>query len=285
MARDVVEEEERLRARAEDVVDAVRGEVRPGRASRPARAREDELRADAVRGGREEAFLVERVEAGEGAEIRSCRSTRQPRAAVRRPTRRARARPLRPRTSSPPLLTSLFGVAAAYTRRDAARPFRRRRRGRSSRSSSSRSRSARSSTGSGPGRSRGKGTPVAEWRYFLFSARRRARRRRARLADRDARRGGVVRVPHGAAPAARRPRAALHRRRADRADAAADPVGARRASPALPHAPVRRRSRSGRSTSSSGTCRPSGRRRSATRPCMLSSTSASSLPARSCGRP
>ena len=68
MGGDVVEQEERLGAGREHVVDAVRGEV-AARVAQPARAaREHELRADAVGGGREQAPLVERVEPGEGAE-------------------------------------------------------------------------------------------------------------------------------------------------------------------------------------------------------------------------
>ena len=65
---DVVEEEERLGARGEDVVDAVRGEVGAAPA-KPTRApAEDELRADGVGRGGEQAPLVDRVETGERAE-------------------------------------------------------------------------------------------------------------------------------------------------------------------------------------------------------------------------
>ena len=67
---DVVEQEERVGAGREHVVDAVRGEVGPARAQAAALAREDQLRADAVGRGGEQAPVVERVEAGEGAEAR-----------------------------------------------------------------------------------------------------------------------------------------------------------------------------------------------------------------------
>ena len=65
---DVVEQEERVGAAAEDVVDAVRREVHPGPPQLAGTAREHELRADAVRGGGEQAAVVERVKAGERAE-------------------------------------------------------------------------------------------------------------------------------------------------------------------------------------------------------------------------
>src|SRR5262249_3664629 len=68
VGRDVVEEEERLRAAAEDVVDAVRGEVHAGPAELPRTAREHQLRADAVGGGRQESPLVERMEPCERSE-------------------------------------------------------------------------------------------------------------------------------------------------------------------------------------------------------------------------
>ena len=65
---DVVEEEERIGAARQDVVDAVRGEVGAAVAERAAGAREDQLRADRVRRGGQQAGLVERVQPGEGAE-------------------------------------------------------------------------------------------------------------------------------------------------------------------------------------------------------------------------
>ena len=52
---DVVEEEERIGAARQDVVDAVRGEVGAAVAKRAARAREDQLGADGVRGGGQQA--------------------------------------------------------------------------------------------------------------------------------------------------------------------------------------------------------------------------------------
>ena len=66
--RDVVEEEERLGARRQDVVDAVRGEVGAAPAELAGAAREHELRADAVGRRRQQPPLVEREEAGEAAE-------------------------------------------------------------------------------------------------------------------------------------------------------------------------------------------------------------------------
>ena len=70
---DVVEQHQRIRAAGGDVVDAVRGQVGAAVAQPPARAGEDELRADAVGRGGEEAALVERVQAREGAEARGAR--------------------------------------------------------------------------------------------------------------------------------------------------------------------------------------------------------------------
>src|SRR5262249_60173749 len=66
--REVVEEEERRRAGAEDIVDAVGGEVHAACAKAAGAALEHELRADAVGRGGEVAGLVERVEPGEVAE-------------------------------------------------------------------------------------------------------------------------------------------------------------------------------------------------------------------------
>ena len=86
---------------------------------------------------------------------------------------------------------------------------------------------------------RAQGNPGRRVALLPVLSRRRTARRRACVADRDARRGGVVRVPHGAAPAARRPRAAVHRGRAHRADPPAAPLAARGPHPAVPHAPVR----------------------------------------------
>src|SRR5581483_10912393 len=65
---DVVEQEEGRRAAAEHVVDAVRGEVHPAGAEASGAPLQDQLRADAVGRGGEEAALVERVQAGEAAE-------------------------------------------------------------------------------------------------------------------------------------------------------------------------------------------------------------------------
>ena len=65
---DVVEEEERLGAGREHVVDAVRGEVLAAPAQPVAAPAEHELRADGVRGCGEQAPVVDREEAGERAE-------------------------------------------------------------------------------------------------------------------------------------------------------------------------------------------------------------------------
>jgi hypothetical protein len=65
---DVVEQEERVGARRDHVVDAVRGEVGAARAQLPALAREDQLRADTVGRRGEQPLLVQRVEASERAE-------------------------------------------------------------------------------------------------------------------------------------------------------------------------------------------------------------------------
>ena len=62
---DVVEEEERLRAAAENVVDAVRGEIHAPPAEPARAALQHQLRADAVGRGCEEAVVVEWVEARE----------------------------------------------------------------------------------------------------------------------------------------------------------------------------------------------------------------------------
>ncbi len=68
VGRDVVEQEEGLRAGRQHVVDAVRGEVGAAPAEPPRASREDELRADAVGRGRKEPLPVELEEAGEAAE-------------------------------------------------------------------------------------------------------------------------------------------------------------------------------------------------------------------------
>ena len=68
---DVVEQEERLGAGRGDVVDAVGGQVAAAVAQAAPLAREDQLRSDRVGGGREQAPLVERVQAGERAEARA----------------------------------------------------------------------------------------------------------------------------------------------------------------------------------------------------------------------
>ncbi len=65
---DVVEEEERVGAAGQHVVDAVRREVCATVAKRASRAREDQLRADRVRGRGQQAGLVERMQPGERAE-------------------------------------------------------------------------------------------------------------------------------------------------------------------------------------------------------------------------
>ncbi len=66
--RDVVEEEQRVGARGDDVVDAVRGEVGATSAKSSALAREDELRPDRIGRRREQTFAVQRVQPGERPE-------------------------------------------------------------------------------------------------------------------------------------------------------------------------------------------------------------------------
>ena len=65
---DVVEQDQRLGAAGDHVVDAVRGHVGAAGAQRAASPRDDRLRPDRVGRGGEQAVLVERVEPGEGAE-------------------------------------------------------------------------------------------------------------------------------------------------------------------------------------------------------------------------
>ena len=67
---DVVEQHQRLGAAGGDVVDAVRGEVGAAVAQPSARARDDQLRPDAVGRGGEQALGVERMQPGERAEAR-----------------------------------------------------------------------------------------------------------------------------------------------------------------------------------------------------------------------
>ena len=65
---DVVEEEQRLGARREDVVDPVRGEIGAAPAQPAGSPAEDELRADGVGRGREQPLVVDREQTGKGAE-------------------------------------------------------------------------------------------------------------------------------------------------------------------------------------------------------------------------
>jgi glyoxylase I family protein len=67
---DVIEQEQRLGAAAENVVDAVRREIHPRPAQLSRTPREHQLRADTVRRRREEPRLVERKEPGEVPEPR-----------------------------------------------------------------------------------------------------------------------------------------------------------------------------------------------------------------------
>jgi hypothetical protein len=68
--RDVIEEDERVGARRDHVVDAVRGDVGAARAQPSPLAGQDQLRPDRVGRRREEPFLVERMQAGEPPEPR-----------------------------------------------------------------------------------------------------------------------------------------------------------------------------------------------------------------------
>ena len=65
---DVVEQDQRVGAAGEDVVDAMRGHVGPAVAQRPARARHHRLRPDRVGRRGEQASVAERVQARERAE-------------------------------------------------------------------------------------------------------------------------------------------------------------------------------------------------------------------------
>ena len=66
--RDVVEQHQRLGAAGGDVVDAVRSQVGAAVAQAAALPREDQLRADAVGRGGEEAAVPKGVQAGKGTE-------------------------------------------------------------------------------------------------------------------------------------------------------------------------------------------------------------------------
>jgi hypothetical protein len=68
--RDVVEQDERVGAARDDVVDAVRRHVGAAVAKQTAGAGDHRLRADRVGGGGEEPVIVERVKRGECAEPR-----------------------------------------------------------------------------------------------------------------------------------------------------------------------------------------------------------------------
>jgi len=69
----VVEQDQRLGAARDHVVDAVRGEIGAASSERPAPAGEDQLGADAVGRRGEEAAVAERVQRREGAEVRGSR--------------------------------------------------------------------------------------------------------------------------------------------------------------------------------------------------------------------
>src|SRR5439155_11431454 len=71
--RHVVEEEERVGARGDHVVDAVRREIHSCPAQTVGTSGEDELRADAVSRSGKEAAIVERVKPGERAEAGGAR--------------------------------------------------------------------------------------------------------------------------------------------------------------------------------------------------------------------
>ena len=59
--RHVVEEEERIGAAAQHVVDAVRGQIHPGGAQSPGASRQHQLRADSVRRRRQQSMFVQRI--------------------------------------------------------------------------------------------------------------------------------------------------------------------------------------------------------------------------------
>ena len=68
VGRDVVEQQQRVGAARDHVVDAVRGEIGAAVAQRAAFARDDQLRSDRVGGRGEQTLVVERVEPGERSE-------------------------------------------------------------------------------------------------------------------------------------------------------------------------------------------------------------------------
>jgi hypothetical protein len=68
--RDVIQQQQRIGAAGQDVVDAVGGEIGPAVAQAPAGAGEDQLRADAVGRSREQSLAVQRMQPCERAEVR-----------------------------------------------------------------------------------------------------------------------------------------------------------------------------------------------------------------------
>ena len=107
---DVVQEEERVGARRDDVVDAVGGEVDASVEEPAGAAGEDQLRSDAVHRGGQEALVVQRMEAREAAEGSAGRA-RPRRAGARRRPRPFPARRPRPRRSSRQHLGHELGAA------------------------------------------------------------------------------------------------------------------------------------------------------------------------------
>ena len=102
VGRDVVEQDQRLGAARDHVVDAVRGHVGAAVPQRAALARDDRLRADRVGGGGEQAAVVERMEAREGAEAGRAGRLHGRAQALDDGVRPSRARRRRPRRSRPP---------------------------------------------------------------------------------------------------------------------------------------------------------------------------------------
>ena len=123
---DVVEQEERRRAGAEDVVDAVRGEIHAAPAKAARAPLQHELRADAVGRRGEEAPLVERDRGPRSARSRRRRSTRRPRAAARRRRSRSRARRRRRRRCARGSATAHSTIRPRWTKPAGPepRPFR-----------------------------------------------------------------------------------------------------------------------------------------------------------------
>ena len=108
--RDVVEEEERIGAARQDVVDAVRGEVGAAVAEGAASPRENQLRADGVRGCGQQAGLVERMQTRERAEAGRASGLDSRAEALDDGVARRQSRPPPPRRSGARLPRRVYGA-------------------------------------------------------------------------------------------------------------------------------------------------------------------------------